>query len=326
MDPLGAHLSPLNIGLIGLGRHGLRYASHLMEPLPGAVLTAVCRRHPAKGPSFGEDHVRAYSDFRGLIDDPRVEAVVVVTPPVVSPAICREALRARKPVLVEKPLAISGQEARELVEEAAAADVLLMTAQTLRFDASIQMVYAREKTFQGWRYLLLINRLEPRPEGVGAQDCGGRGVLLEIGVHLTDLARFLTGDEVRKVWCDLDTAERGVPENRAWAKLWMRSGLTCLIDVSRVSCGRLGRVDLVGEQGQMIAEWTRHRFTEVSEAGVQETSLTPTPTVRAVLTAFIQAVQRHVPPPVTGYDGQRAVEIIDACYQAAWLGRPVSLD
>lgn len=305
----------------------MRYARHLLEPLPDGVLAAVCRRHPAKGQAFGEEHgVPVYTDFRALIADPNVEAVVVVTPPVFAPAICREAIRARKPVLVEKPLAISGREARQVVDEAAAAQVPLMTAQTLRFDATIQMLCFRGKTVGRWRYLMLTNRLEPRTVPPGdAQDYGGRGVLLEIGVHLTDLARFLTGDEVRKVWCDMDTTDPGIPEGRACAKLWMRSGLSCFLDVSRVSDGRLGRAELVGERGQLLAEWTRHHVIQLGEDGFEENAVSPSPTVAAVLTAFSRAVQRHLPPPVTGYDGQRAVEIVEACYQSAWLGRPVNL-
>ena len=76
-------------------------------------------------PSLRTRGIPVYGDYRALIADPTVEAVVVVTPPSLCPAICLETVKARKPLLIEKPLAPTGREARTMVTAAEEAGVLL---------------------------------------------------------------------------------------------------------------------------------------------------------------------------------------------------------
>lgn len=322
-------MAPIGIGLIGLGRHGMRYARHLLEPLPNARLVAVCRRNVAEGAAFAAGHaLRFYQDYRELIADPGVQAVAVVTPPSLCRSICLEAIRAGKPLLIEKPLAPTGVEAREMVRAAESARVPLMTAQTLRFDLAVLALKAQLASVGRRQYLVLTNRVEPRPEIVqDPADYAGRGVLLEIGIHQLDLVRFLTGEEVAEVRCEMDRATPGMPESRAVVSLRTTGGLPCLVDVSRVTAGRMGRVEWVGAEGQVIADWVHHRLSRVtSRSVVDERTVEDRPTVVAALQAFANALERGMPLPVTGLDGQRAVEIADACYRSAAEGRPVSIE
>ena len=69
----------LGIGLIGIGRHGSRYVQHLLRDLPDVALAAVCRK--SKSGVFSDATIPVYDDYRAMISDPRVHAVVVVTPP-----------------------------------------------------------------------------------------------------------------------------------------------------------------------------------------------------------------------------------------------------
>jgi len=318
----------IGVGLIGLGRHGMRYAGHLLEPLPEARLVAVCRRDAARGRAFAADHgLRFHENYHGVIADRAVQAVVVVTPPSLTRAICLDAVRAGKPLLIEKPLAVSASDARVMVEAADKAGVPLMTAQTLRFDAAVQALKKESAKVEPHRYLVLTNRVDPRPEVFqNPADYGGRGVLLEIGIHHLDLVRFLTGDEVREVSCDLWREAPGKPESRALVRLHTVGGLSCLIDVSRVSEGRVGRAEWVGGRGQIVADWYGHRLLLVrSRTEADEWTVEDRPTLVEVLRGFFQALASNGPMPVTGLDGLRAVEIAEACYRSAEEGRAVQL-
>jgi predicted dehydrogenase len=321
----GERVTLLGIGLIGLGRHGMRYAKHLLEPNPVARLVAVSRRDAAQGLRFAKEHsLRFYDDFRELIADPQVEAVVVVTPPALTKEICLEGIWARKPLLIEKPLALTGADAEAMAAAAERAHVPLMTAQTLRFDPVIQALKEALPTVGSPRYLLLTNRIEPRPDlWRDPRDYGGRGVLLEIGIHLLDLVRFLTDEEINEVRCELDVAEGA--ESRAWISLRTESNFRCLLDISRVSSGRVSRAEWIGEKGQLTADWARHRFSRLAGNDLEEKTLPDTPTLVSLLQAFVHALQRRTPMPVSGWDGQRAVAIADACYASAATGRPVAL-
>ncbi len=318
----------IGIGLIGLGRHGLRYARHLLKDIAQANLVAVCRKSVERGHGLDTGHeVRCYGDYRQLVADPEVDAVVVVTPPTLTRSICLEAVQAKKPILIEKPLAATGAEARTIVRAAARAGVPLMTAQTLRFDPTVLALRDRLPTVGRRRYLTLTTRIEPSVQGRrDPNDYGGRGVLLEVGVHLLDLVRFLTGEDVREVRCELaDSSGLGV-ETRAFVTLRTAGGLSCVIDVSRESLVRTSRAEWIGEDGQLTADWFHHRLVmHSSEGACAVHELEPRPTIVAVLQAFLDALLHGTPMPVSGEDGQRAVELADACYESADTGRTVML-
>ena len=98
--------APLGIGLIGLGHHGSRYARHVLADLPDARLAAVSRRRSDQGHGLALARaVPCYATYHELIADPHVEAVVVVTPPALNRDICLSVARAKKALLIEKPLA-----------------------------------------------------------------------------------------------------------------------------------------------------------------------------------------------------------------------------
>ena len=321
-------MSVIKVGLIGVGRHGMRYVRHLLTPLPQAQLIAICRRNAQEGLPFAQVHgLRFYQRYQDLIADPDVEAVLVVTHPSLNLAIAREAIRHRKPLLIEKPLTITAQEAKSLTELAAKSQVPVMTAHTLRYDATIHKLKETAPLIGPWHYIVLTARMERRPHSPEEiRAWRDRGALLEIGIHLLDLIRFLTNESVREVACELGRPSPQEPEERVWARLTTQSGLPCLLDVSRVSGTRITRVEIVGAHGHGIADWSASTL-QIHARHHERTIHTfpPTPTIVAVLQAFFQALETGTSMPVTAEDGRRAVELVEACYRSALRGQSVRL-
>ncbi|CUS32822.1 Gfo/Idh/MocA family protein [Candidatus Nitrospira nitrificans] len=311
----------IGVGLIGVGRHGMRYARHLVRDLPTASLRAVCRQHPEQGFDLpGASSVTIYKEPRSLIADPMVDVVLVVTPPIYSLDICRLAVQARKPLLIEKPLATTAADAQAMVVLAREAGVPLMTAQTLRFDHTIQRMKTLRHRIGRSERLDLISRIELKATAPDHADgYGKRGALLEIGVHMLDLVRFLTGEEVSTARCTMDVLPSAAPETSASVDL-TTGGTACRIEIARVAVGRVGRAIWSGSQGRLEADWGQRRLHCSDETGTSDCDLPPAQTVLATLTAFLQAVKDGTPMPVTGEDGFRAVEIAEACYRSAQAG------
>jgi len=152
----------------------------------------------------------------------------------------------------------------------------------------------------------------------------GGGVLLEIGIHLLDLIRFLTGAEAVEAVADLEQRHTTRVEDLALARFRLSNGVSCYVEVSRVSGGRLCRVEAVGGAGQLIADVDRSLLTRIEGRMVAETEAVPDrPTVITVLETFAKSLSARVPVPVSGEDGLCAVAMADACYRAAREGRPV---
>ncbi len=318
----------IGVGLVGVGRHGIRYARHILQDLPTASLRAVCRQHPKLGLDLpGVESVKVYGEAQSLIADPSVDVVIVVTPPIFTREICRLAVDARKPLLIEKPLATSATDARAIVTAASQAGVPLMTGQTLRFDSTVQEMKKRQQLIGHSQRLFLTSHIETKGRGPDHADgYGKRGALLEFGIHLLDLVRFMTGEEVREVRCTMDHCPPAEPETVVSGHLTTQGGTLCTIDVAWVSERRLGRAEWIGSCGRLQTDWTDRRFRWTSGSNMEEWVLPPSQTVLATLTAFFQALEHGTPMPITGEEGCRAVEIAEACYRSAQEGgAPVML-
>lgn len=292
---------------------------------------AVCRKRVEERPVCQLSRLSVYGDYRELIADPLVQAVVVVTSPSLCHDICLASVQAGKPILIEKPLAMTGQEARAMVAAADAAGVLIMTAQTMRFDSTILSVKQHLPTLGRLQRGRLTSHIESQPGLAAHTWTGPLGAVLEIGVHLLDLVRFVTGEEVVEVECTMERSSIGAPETAAQVFLTTTGAIRCDLDIARVELRRVGTMEWVGTEGTMTADWTQRRITrQIGRESLTEWTVEPRPTIVVALEAFVHAVNTHTPPPVTGLDGCRAVELVDACHQSAELAgaavRPASLD
>jgi predicted dehydrogenase len=316
-------MEPVRFGLIGLGRHGRRYAAHLMGDVPGARLVAVSRRDEAAGRAFAAQHGLAFHPrYEALLSDPAVEAVAVVVPPDLHEAICLAALRAGRPVLVEKPLAPTLAAARRIAAAAEPAGVPCMVAQTLRFNAVVGALRQRLPGIGPLRTLALNQRFEPSPLP-WLDDPGPGGIVKNTGVHGFDLVRHLSGGEVREVLCDVRRIRTRRTEDAFAAILRLEaSGVVVTVDGSRVAGGRSGRIEACGEAGQLVGDHVLGTLAEI-----RGTALTPLPapppvaTIREALCAFAAFVRGEAPNPIPAAEGVRAMAIVEACLRSAASGR-----
>lgn len=323
-------MSTIRFGLIGLGIHGQRYARHIMQDINEAELYAVCRQDPAQGEAFARTHnVRYYREYLDLLSDPQVDAVVVVTPPALHERICTTAVLAGKPVLVEKPLAHNTREGINIVEAVARSGTVLMVSQTLRFNSVVRTLEHHLDELGPIHTISINQRLEPS-EREWSDDfaAAGGGVILHTGVHIFDLVRFFSGDEVRRVYCETDRIVNEELEDSFVATLRLRkSKIGCVVDAARYTEGRSGRIELVGERGQLVGD-------HVHGYGLLIRGRQPVPldvpaavnTVEESLKAFVQTLLHDEEPPISAVDGLLTLEIAEACYHSASSGSSVELE
>jgi predicted dehydrogenase len=298
------------------------------DDVPDLTLVALSRRDRDAGRAQAAALGCAFHpDWRALVGDPAVEAVVAVVPPTLHPEIARAVAAARKPLLVEKPLAITGAAACEVVRTLAGLPCLM--AHTLRWNRVVGAVRERLPALGPLRALLLNQRFEPSPLAwLDDPDVSGGGIILHTGVHSFDLVRHLTGREVTRVWCRSAAAVTRRTEDNFLAQLEL-DGSDALVAVngSRATRGRSGLIDAAGDAGQVVGDHALDFAYEVRGRTRTPIALpAPAATVREALGAFASLLQDGVPPPVTLTDGARAVLIAEACMRsAAAAGAPVAV-
>ncbi|MBW3609193.1 MAG: Gfo/Idh/MocA family oxidoreductase [Actinobacteria bacterium] len=131
----------INVAVVGYGYWGPNLVRNVMGA-SSMQLAALCERDQARADAFRSrtPHVRVESDFDELLLDPSLDAVVVATPPNSHYALCKRALQAGKHVLVEKPMARTSAQARELKELAEQRNLVMMPGHTFLYSPAVNKV------------------------------------------------------------------------------------------------------------------------------------------------------------------------------------------
>jgi len=319
----------IGVGIIGAGKHGQRYAAHIRRDLTGLTLRAFSRRDVDLGArQAAEQGVRFHPDWGDLVADPAVDAVVVVVPPTLHRPIAEAVARAGKALLIEKPLATTGDDADAIVRAVAAAGVPVLMAHTLRWNSVARSVRDLLPSLGPLRALGVNQRFEVSAlDWLDRPDVSGGGIILHTGIHSFDLVRFLTGREITRVWCRTTRiATRNTEDN--FAAVLDLEGTDAIVTVSgcRATAGRSGLVDAAGADGQLVADHQLHFGYRTR--GLERTPLelpVATQTVLEVLRSFVRLLETGEAPPVSLGDGARAVRIAEACMRSAAESRSVAV-
>ncbi|SER14010.1 Predicted dehydrogenase [Lentzea xinjiangensis] len=257
----------MRLGVIGLGVISRFYLAAL-ERSPDFTLAAVCDRDPAVLTGHG---VPAHRDHRELLAAGGLDAVVVTAPNDVHATVCRDVLDAGLPVCVEKPLATTLADGRDLADLAARRQVALFTAFHRRYNSNVLAL--RDEIGDAAIESLTVRYLERIEEHVGrdrwyldAARCGG-GCVADNGPNALDLVRLFLGPvALRGVRIDRDDA--GVDRqavlvlDRATVQLdWSFSGEVKDVEV-RLGDGSVHHADLLAGYPE-FKESLRHEYAGV---------------------------------------------------------------
>jgi predicted dehydrogenase len=316
----------LQVGLIGLGVHGRRYAKHLHEGVDDVRLVAVCRRHRGEGERLASElGVTAYADAEALVDDPEVHAVLVVTPPPSHLPLVRLALERGKPVLVEKPLTQSLTEAVELQGLVARSGVPLFLAQTLRYNPAMLLARREMRRVGAVRAITASQRLPHADlQWQNTDSTHPLGSILNTGVHLFDLVRWMFGLEFESLYCQAHRMENPFHEDlfKVQATLQSHDALVAL-EVAKCTASRSSNLEIVGAHGQLWVDYQEDSVTLLE--GRERTVLrapSPEPTLPRMLHDFGHHIEHGEPMPITAMDGVRTLEVVEACYRSLSENQP----
>ena len=183
----------LAVGVIGAGVMGSEHARILRKETIGAHLAAVCDADQARAHAAGGGQGLVFTDPLALINSDRVDAVVIAAPDSTHKGLTLACIEAGKPVLCEKPLAVTAAEAFEVVEaEVAKGRRLVQVGYMRRFDPPyIEMKRVRQRGDVGTPVILHnVHRNAVVPEWfTGAMS------VTNAFVHEIDVSRWLLGSE-----------------------------------------------------------------------------------------------------------------------------------
>ena len=328
----------IGVAIIGAGRIGRIHAQNVVAN-DGARIVSVCDIvEDAAVELAGRCGGRAASVEQTLKDED-VDAVVIASSTDTHAELIEQAAAAGKAIFCEKPLDLDLQRARESVDIAARADVLLCLGFNRRHDPDFRKLRmeAASGAIGSIEVVTIISR-DPSPPPPDYIRRSG-GLFRDMMIHDFDMGRWLLGEEPHQVFATGSTlADPGIEKlgdiDTAVAVLRTSSGRLCHITNSRrCSYGYDQRIEVFGSRGLLRVD--NQRSTQVEKATTEGFSTEPAlpffleryaKSYRIQLDRFIRAVGCGRADLALGSDGLRALRLADAAHESLKSGRPVNIN
>lgn len=310
----------VRFGVIGVGFWGRNHARVLSE-LERADLVAVCDVNRAKAESIGGKYgVSWYTENGGLLRRDDVDAVCICTPTVTHHRLALEAIDTGMHVLVEKPIAESVKDAKEILEAAERKGVYLMSGFIERFNPGVQRVKKLiDEGELGEVVLALARRVGKWPERVGDV-----GVVKDSAIHDIDIMRFLFEDEIASVYARAGSLVHKF-EDYAQIILGFSGNRTAFVEANWLTPRKIRMLTVTGTDAIATVDYITQEIT-ISNA---EKSVTPNckreEPLMLELGHFTESIIADRNPRVTGLDGLKALEVAEAALRSAKKDKKVML-
>jgi scyllo-inositol 2-dehydrogenase (NAD+) len=331
----------INVGVIGLGRMGRVYASYLAGRVHNARLVAVADSHTERAKSFAKEFTisRWYQSHEELLADPEVDAVAVLTSTASHKTVVIDAANAGKAVFCEKPIAMSIEDAKEMLAVVARTGVLFQPGFQRRFDPGY--VAAKKQIAAGvigTPVVLTSTSRDPyRPSLEFCDPAVSGGLIADMGIHDFDLARMYMG-AVKSVFAT--GAVLAYPEmeaigdiDNAIINLTFRSGGLGAVHLSRNAVfGYDIRTEIWGTKGSLqIGYFQQTPLLVMTKEGITH-DVVPYFMERfegaylAQIQSFIDAIVNDREPAVSGVDALETMKVSLAATLSQREQRIVSID
>jgi predicted dehydrogenase len=359
---------PIRIGLVGAG--AIMRLSHgpTVSRSNDAELTAVFDVDQGRASELADMYgAKAYGELPALLEARDVDALIVATPNRHHPEAVMMAAAAGKHVLCEKPLAIDVQSARRMVGACEKAGVVLQVGFNQRFWGQVQIakelvasgfigdVHAFRSVYsEKWSAYPAATRYR-----YDLAQSGG-ATIIDLTIHRIDLARHLLGN-MSGIFAELaHSVLSDKVDDNVWLLTRFDSGARGCLSSDRYSPAIGDGTDLYGSEGSIhIASETLNPFHAAPLAVYTEKSAEDLPDVLreahypdawwktfeggwitvkpprrspydAQLAEFCRAIRENRPASVTGYDGLKAQEVVQAAYismrEGCWVDLPLPQD
>lgn len=341
----------MRYALIGCGRIS---SNHIAAAQSNCLeLTGLCdineKAISDKISKFNLNEVRCYRDYHEMLNIERPELVAIATESGKHAQIALDCIDANCNLIIEKPIALSLEDADAIIEAGKKKGVKVCTSHQNRFNKSIQKIRKalEEERFGRMFYGTAHVRWCRGPEyysqagwrGTWAQD---GGALMNQCIHNIDLLRWMMGDEVEEVIGMTDKLNHDYieAEDLGIALVKFRNGAYGIIEGTTnlypenleetlYLFGEKGTVKAGGKSVNQIEEWRFADTIDKREDVISEFSENP-PNVYGfghtpLYADVIDAIQKNREPYINAEAGKRALELVLAIYKSASEGRAVKL-
>lgn len=345
----------VRIGVVGATGIGGTHRNAIKQ-VGGAKLTAVCDVVPEFVEQVSkEEKVEGFTDPVKMYKSGLVDAVCICTPHWFHPELTEQAFRNGLHVLVEKPMAVTVSGCDRMITASKKANRVLQVVYQRRYmPHNIKFHDMVRKGVLG--RILRVEMACSMFRSQAYYDSGawrgtwageGGGVLLNQGPHPIDAMLFVSClDPVRLLAVNGTQLHRMETEDRCDAMMWYKNGAVGFFHVCTNEWPGTEKIEVVGTGGKLLAEGGKLTFWQnkipvdkfiktatekwAHPADAVMKDVTPKPGKKrmshyALMKDFVDSIAKRRKPAVTGEEGMRSVEVMNAAILSSFTGKPVEL-
>ncbi|MBI9112707.1 Gfo/Idh/MocA family protein [Maridesulfovibrio ferrireducens] len=316
----------MKVAVIGTGSMGQNHV-RLYSDISGCELVGIADQNAKQTSRLTSLYGgRAYSDYKELIEKEKPDAVTIALPTFLHKQVTMDCLDAGIHVLVEKPIAKTVEEAREMIDKAKQVGKTLQVGHIERFNPAIQQLKERIADGQlGNIFTIHSRRQSPYPGRITDV-----GVASDLATHELDMMRNLSQSEVTTMTAEVSKVMNTDNEDIVFGLLRFNNGILGILDVNWVTPTKVRKVAVTGENGMFTVdylnqtlsfhsnyaaeqnetknEWFTTKFG-VSEGDYTSFRVEKKEPLRVEIEAFLECCKKGETPLVTGEDGLEALTL-----------------
>lgn len=350
-------MDQIRVALIGCGRIAHKHVEALLSNQSAVILHTACDIIAKNAESIAEQYhnglqtlvrpahkVAIYTDYRQLVDNPDIQAVVIATESGKHAEIALAFLQAGKHVLVEKPMALSTADADAMMAMAAKHKVTLCVSHQNRFNPAVRKLREAVEAGRFGRLVagnarILWNRNQgyyTQAPWRGTYEQDG-GCLMNQCIHNIDLLQWMLGGEPQTVQAMLGNYVHPYIEAEDYGSIQIRFAGGAIGNVEGTVCVYPQNLEetltLIGEKGTVVIGGVALNKVQVWQfadnldtlAAVQRECNNEVDSVYGrghtpLYADWIEAIETGRQPLIDGVEGKKAMSIILHAYEAEQLG------
>ncbi len=342
-------MKTIRIGVIGAGKIAERTHLPQYAELKNAEVVAICDviRKKADRLAAMFKIPAVYTDYRKMIKEAGIDAVSVCTPNYLHAPMTIFAASNKKHVLVEKPMGISVKEMKAMVAACKKNKVVLMVEQSHRFDPAHEVMKDIVESGVIGKVVSLRAKLghsgpefwsDDSPWFFDVKKSGG-GVTVDVGIHILDVIRFITGKEIASVtgfMANLVKKKMKLEDN-VEAALKFKDGTIGVFEASWTNSPYEVVVQLYGTKGKAyvnqanydpkrVRVWTVDPKSPYNTVKELDYKVPKTSRNRSPIAHFVDCVTGKKKCIIDGVEGMKSAAVILATRKSALTGKSVSVN
>ncbi len=314
----------IKVAVIGVGSMGQNHAriyfhnenvelAAVADPNP-EFLKKVCKIYNTKG----------YGDYREMLEKEDIDAVSIAVPTQFHKEVAIYVLNRGKHVLLEKPIALTEEEARSIIECAKKNKAKLMVGHIERFNPAIIELKKRLHEL-GEIYKVDVQRIGPFPSRITDV-----GVIVDLSVHDIDVIDYLINHSLTRLYAETQQKLHPSHEDSVTAMLRYGNDINAILSIDYLSPTKIRQIQIFGKKGMFKVNYldqelyfyenpgySSDSWDTVVEGDMKKIILPKKEPLAGEIDAFISCILKDTEPAVSGEQGLRALKIANLLLKSA---------